>query len=71
MSIAATASDNVKVAKVEFYVNNVILCSDLTSPYSCSWSVPNIRNVTYSLKAKAYDTSNNSTVSSTVKTTSK
>lgn len=69
VGIQATATDNVKVAKVEFYVNNILTCTDTTSSYSCSWSVPGKPNAIYTLYAKAYDTSNNLTTSSLVKVT--
>ncbi|MGE5042076.1 MAG: Ig-like domain-containing protein [Candidatus Levyibacteriota bacterium] len=70
VTIKASASDNVKVAKVEFYVNNVLLSTDTSSPYSAVWRVPSQRSITYTLTAKAYDTSGN-TASSSVNVTSR
>lgn len=55
VTIQATTSGPSAVSKVEFYVNNSLKCTDLTAPYSCNWSVPKNRNVTYSLNAKATD----------------
>lgn len=55
INISASASDNVAISKVEFYINNTLKCTDTTSPYSCSWSVPNKTKVKYTLSAKAYD----------------
>lgn len=69
-AITATASDNVGVTKVEFLVNSVLKCTDTTAPYSCVWSVPNIRNVRYTLSAKAYDARLN-TATSTFTVTAK
>lgn len=63
-TIRATANDNVKVLKVEFYVNSILLSTDASSPYTASWRVPNTRNVTYTISAKAYDTSGNTSSSS-------
>lgn len=63
-TIRASASDNVKVAKVEFYINGNLLSTDTTSSYTASWKVPNTRNVTYTISAKAYDTSNNTATTS-------
>lgn len=60
VTIQATASDNVGVSKVEFYVAGSIVCTDTAAPYSCVWRVPKPPRVTYSIQAKAYDTSNNS-----------
>jgi hypothetical protein len=71
VTITANAFDQYSVSKVEFYVNGVLKCTDTTSPYSCVWLVPNSKNVQYNLSAKAYDTSNNSTVSVNVKVTSR
>jgi len=70
VTISATASDNRGVQKVLFYVNNVLKCTDTTSPYSCKWPVPSQKGVQYTLKATAYDTSNN-TASATSVVTSK
>lgn len=67
--ITASASDNIAVTKVEFLVSGVLICTDTTSPYSCSWKVPNTKNVTYSLRAKAYDQANNSAQSDITVTT--
>ncbi len=55
---SATSSDNIGVTSVEFYVNGSLLCTDITAPYSCNWSVPNTLS-SYTLMAKAYDTSSN------------
>jgi len=59
VTITATASDNIAVSNVDFYVNNSLVCSDTTSAYSCAWTVPSKPNVNYTLKAKAFDTSSN------------
>lgn len=59
VTIQATASDNVAVSKVEFYVAGSLICTDTISSYSCSWRVPKQPRVTYSITATAYDTSGN------------
>lgn len=71
ITVSASASDNVGVKKVEFYVNNSLLATDSTSPYAISWKIPSIRNATYTLYAKAYDAAGNVGTSSSVKITSK
>jgi hypothetical protein len=58
VTLSATASDNVGVVKVEFYVNGSLQCSDTASPYTCSWRVP-AANKSYVLQAKAYDAAGN------------
>ena len=55
VTIAANASDNVGVTKVEFYVNNVLKCTDTSSAYTCAWKVPARKNINYNITAKAYD----------------
>lgn len=60
VTIAATASDNVGVARVEFSVNGVLQCSDVSAPYSCNWKVPNPPNRTYQIQARALDGAGNS-----------
>jgi Bacterial Ig domain len=61
VAVAATASDNRAVSKVEFSVNGTLRCTDTAAPYTCNWSVPSSRGVRYTLAAKAYDASNNAT----------
>lgn len=56
-TLSAKASDNIGIAKVEFYLENTLLCSDTSVPYSCSWKVSAPSSGRYSLKAKAYDLS--------------
>lgn len=70
-TINSSASDNVKVTKVEFYVNDKLVCSDSTSTYTCTWSVPRNAGVKYRLHTKAYDSSGNSSISLKVYVTSK
>jgi hypothetical protein len=59
ITMAATATDNLAVTRVEFSVNNKLICSDTSSPYTCSWKVPASRNATYLIKASAYDAAGN------------
>ncbi|HEX3068969.1 MAG TPA: Ig-like domain-containing protein [Thermoanaerobaculia bacterium] len=55
VSINATASDNVGVTKVEFYVDGALKSTDTTSPYSYSWDSTSVANGSHALTAKAYD----------------
>jgi glucose/arabinose dehydrogenase len=70
VTIAATASDNVGVQRVEFLVNGALQCTDTAAPYSCSWRVPNPMNKTYQLQARAFDAAGNS-ASATVSVTAR
>jgi glucose/arabinose dehydrogenase len=60
VTITATASDNVGVARVEFLVNGALQCTDTAAPYSCGWRVPNPMGRTYQLQARAFDAAGNS-----------
>ena len=53
VTIAATATDNRSVARVLFYVNNTLKCTDTTSAYSCAWAVPSARGVKYTIRVRA------------------
>jgi hypothetical protein len=70
VTISATAFDNRAISKVEFYVNNVLKCTDTASAYTCNWTVPSGKGVRYAITARAYDTSGNAT-DSIVSVTSK
>lgn len=71
VTIQANASDVSGISKIEFRVNGTLKCTDTTAPYSCAWSVPQPKNVTYTLQSKAYDVANNSAVSTNVTVTAK
>jgi hypothetical protein len=66
VTLAAAASDNVGVVKVEFYVNGTLRCTDTAAPYTCAWRVPAAAGKSYVLQAKAYDAAGNIAVSSSV-----
>ena len=62
----ASASDNVGVSKVEFYVDGVLKATDTTSPYAATLDSTTLADGSHSLVAKAYDAANNIGTSSTV-----
>jgi len=59
IEVIASATDNVAVAKVEFYVDNQLQVTDTASPYTFSLDTTKLSNGTHNLSAIAYDTSNN------------
>ena len=63
VTLSATASDNVGVSNVEFYVDGVLKGSDATSPYAISLNSTTLANGSHSLTAKAYDAAGNTTTS--------
>jgi len=59
ITLSATASDNVGVARVEFYVDNVLKGTDTSSPYSMTLDSTTLTNASHALTARAYDAANN------------
>jgi Bacterial Ig domain/Divergent InlB B-repeat domain len=55
VTLSATAVDNIGVLRVEFYVNQSLICSDTTSSYTCEWRIPAAGNKSYVLEARGYD----------------
>lgn len=69
MMMAASASDNAGVNRVEFLVDGVLKATDSTAPYGASVSMSGYADGSqHTIAARAYDTSNNmsSTVTRTV-----
>lgn len=59
ITLTATASDNVGVTKVDFYVDNVLKGSKTAAPYTLSLDSKTLNNGSHVLTAKAYDAANN------------
>lgn len=59
ISFSATASDNVGVSRVEFYVDGVLVGTDSSSPYSATLDSTTLSNGSHALVAKAYDAAGN------------
>ncbi len=68
-TVNASASDNVGVTKVEFYLDGGLQSTDTTSPYSWSWNTTGTGNGTHSLTSKAYDAAGNTGTSAVVSVT--
>ena len=66
ITLAANASDNVGVTKVEFYVDNVLKGTDPSAPYALALDSLTLSNASHTLTARAYDAANNSTTSAPV-----
>ena len=54
-TFTASASDNIGVAKVGFYLNGTLIAEDGTAPYETSINTGSYDNGAYTLKAVAYD----------------
>lgn len=59
VNVSANASDNIGVSKVEFIKDGLLVFTDTSAPYGYVWEVDEANNGVHSLKAKAYDETNN------------
>jgi hypothetical protein len=66
INVGVTASDNVAVTKVEFYVNGALSSTVTSPPYSFTWNTKSLSNGPCTLTAKAYDAAGNVGQSSVV-----
>ena len=69
VTLSATASDNVGVARVEFYVGATLVGTDTFSPYNFSWDTRTVGNGPILLTARAYDAAGQSATSAGVSVT--
>jgi Bacterial Ig domain len=68
-SVTASASDNVGVHRVEFFLDGALQSTDMGSPYAWSWNTTSASNGAHVLTSKAWDAANNSTTSAAVSVT--
>jgi len=66
ITLSASASDNVGVSKVEFWVDNVLKGTVLTPPYTLALNSTTLSDGSHTLVAKAYDAAGNVGTSSAV-----
>lgn len=59
IQVQGTATDNVGVTSIQFYVDGQLAASATTSPFSCSWNTTTAANASHSLTVKAYDAAGN------------
>ncbi len=69
VTLAANATDDVGVTKVEFYAGSTLLGSDSSAPYSLAWDSGTVSNGTYALTTKAYDAAGNVGTSAAISVT--
>lgn len=67
IQLAASASDDGSITKVEFYNGSKLLATEKYAPYSWTWS--NVPSGTYTITAKATDNDGNATTSKSVSLT--
>jgi hypothetical protein len=61
VQLAATASDDVGVVKVEFLVNGSLVATDTSAPYTATWDSATALNGKAQLAARAWDAAGNTT----------
>lgn len=64
--VSATANDNYGLDRVEFLVDERVIATDYSAPYSTTWSTGMADNGEHTLTATAYDLMRNSTTSSPI-----
>jgi Bacterial Ig domain len=66
VTLTASATDDVGVARVEFYDGTTLIGTASVPPYTRTWNTRLVSNGTHSLTARAYDVAGRSTVSQPV-----
>ncbi len=70
VQVTASASDNIGVAGVQFYLDGTALGSEATAtPYSVSWNTTTVANASHTLTAVARDAAGNRTTSGAIQVT--
>jgi chitodextrinase len=69
VTISATASDNVGVTSVSFYVDGQLLATDSSSPFSTNWNTNPVSKTSHTLYVRATDAAGNTTQSTTITVT--
>ncbi len=69
LTLSATASDNVGVARVEFRDGATLLATDTSAPFGTTVSLTSAQNGTRTYTARAYDAAGNSATSTAVTVT--
>ncbi len=69
ISVFATASDNVGVSYVDLLVDNTVVATDTTSPYTFSLNTTSFANGSHVMFTKAYDAAGNVGSSATISVT--
>jgi hypothetical protein len=64
--VSASASDNVAVTRVEFYLNGELVSTQSSPPYAMNWDASTFPKGNYALLVKAFDVAGNLGQSATV-----
>lgn len=66
LTLSASATDDIGVTNVEFYIDDVLRGSDNTAPYSITYNSTGLGNGPHTLVAKAFDAAGNNATSAEV-----
>jgi MFS family permease len=66
ITISASASDDVRVEKVDFFVDGVLKAVDRTASYSYAWNSASVPAGSHEIQARAYDIAGNRVASTTI-----
>jgi hypothetical protein len=66
VSVSVSASDNVRVTRVELYVDGYLATSSTSAPFNMSWNGKKSGSGAHTLQCKAYDAAGNAGVSQIV-----
>jgi chitodextrinase len=69
VTISASASDNIGVTVVNFYLDGALMNTDNSAPFSITWNTNNVSKTTHNLFVRAFDAAGNMTQSSTITVT--
>ena len=69
VNVAANATDNVAVSRVEMLLDGSLVATDTAAPYTFTWDTRTASNGSHTLRARAVDSSGNTTTSTTVTVT--
>lgn len=69
VSVTASATDNVGVTKVEFWLDGVLKSTDTLTPFAWSWDTATATNGSHAIVTKAYDAALNVGTSATINVT--
>jgi len=63
-TVAADASDDVGLSRVEFRIDGALIATDTTSPYSFAWDTTAVADGVHSVETRAFDAAGNSSSNS-------
>lgn len=69
LTLVAEATDDFGIAQVEFLVDNIVVGSSKSRPYTFGWNTVFVPNGKHSISAKAFDTSNHVSTSTKISVT--